>query len=502
VTVEERPEGDSERAQFDGTLRRRIVRSSAWVGLGFGGGQVLTLAATLVLVRLLDPKAFGIVAAGMVLLTVVTQIQESGLGAALVHGRDRDPAVAAGTVLVYASLSSLVLFAAVFLLAPIYARIVDLPDATSIVRGLAVILVIRGLAVAPGAILERTLDYRSRTVAELSGFFVQASVAIGCALGGLGAWSLVAGQIAGSATQATLYWARVPWRPSPRRASIPMLREMLGYGRFVTGANLLNIVNSTIDNVFVGRYLGAAALGFYSIAWRLAGLPTTVIGIVVGRVMFSVYSSLQHDLAAVRSAYLENMQRTLLLALPATALLGIAAEPLVLGLLGEDWLEVVDPLRLLSIFGLQRLVAGPSGELFKGIGRPGLAMMAGLLYLGLLVPSLVVLTPRLELDGAALAVVFAGLATGTVVMLLTFRAITLRPMAFARAIVRPTLPGAAVAASLLVATPVASSLGPFAGLVLVVGVAAVAFLASAALVARPVVDPIWAALRGKAAAGL
>lgn len=76
---------------LDGELNRRIIRGSAWVGIGYGGGQALSFASTLVLVRLLDPHAFGTVAVGMTLLAVISQIQESGLGAAFVHGRQHDP---------------------------------------------------------------------------------------------------------------------------------------------------------------------------------------------------------------------------------------------------------------------------------------------------------------------------------------------------------------------------------------------------------------------------
>jgi O-antigen/teichoic acid export membrane protein len=480
---------------LDDALNRRIVRSSAWVGVGFGGARLLSFASTLVLVRLLAPEAFGIVAVGMTLLAVVTQIQESGLGAALVHSRRYDPRTAASSVLAFAALAGLALTALTVLLAPLYTRLLHVPEATEEVRVLALLLAVRGLAVVPGALLERELDFRSRTVGELSGAVVQAAVAIASAAGGLGAWSLVAGQLSGTSTLTAVLWLRAPWRPSPLRASRRVLVDLLRYGRFVSGTNVMVIVNTNLDNVAVARFLGAGPLGVYNVAWRLAELPNTVIALVVGRVMFSVYSRLQHDLAAVRAAYVQNLQRTMLLALPVTVTLGLGAEPIVLGLLGDAWEGAVGPLRLLAVFGFVRLLAGPSGELFKGIGRPHLTLVSASVFFAAALPGLLVLVPRLETTGAALAMVLAISCSGSVALGLTFSRLSLRPVELLAALARPIACASLVAAGVLAVLPATERVGSLAGLGLVAAASGASFAASLALLARPLLAPIWAALR-------
>ncbi|MEX2556599.1 MAG: lipopolysaccharide biosynthesis protein [Actinomycetota bacterium] len=477
-------------------MNRRIVRGSAWIGLGMGVGQLVALGSMLVLVRLLDPASFGIVAVGVALLAVVAQVQESGLGAAVVQGRHRDPRTAAASAFVFATVAGFAFAGLVVALAPIYTTLIRLPEATPYVQALAAVVAIRGLAVVPGALLERELDFRSRTKAELSGFVVQALVAVSCAAAGLGAWSLVGGQIAGTAAQGALMWAFAPYWPAPREASIPVLREMLRYGRHVSGANVLVIVNNSMDNVVVGRFLGAAPLGAYSVALRLASLPNVVIGSIVGRIMFSVYARVQHDVAAVRAGYVQNLQRTVLLALPVTVALGIGAEPIVLGLLGARWEEVIGPLRILALFGLIRLVVGPSGELFKGIGRPHLALLSAVLHFCVVLPALLVLVPRFGTSGAAFALVLAVATVAAVMMPLTLRAIELRPVELVRALARPAACGAIVAVALAVVVPLTNGLPPVVSMLVVVLVGGGAFLVAAAALARAVLRPIVAGLRG------
>jgi O-antigen/teichoic acid export membrane protein len=486
---------DTDASGLDSDLSRRIVRGSAWVGLGYGLGQAVLFASMLVLVRLLDPKAFGIVAAGIVLLAVLTQIQESGVGAAVVQGRHRDPQTAAASAFVFATTAGLALTGVVILVAPLYTHLIRLPEATPYIQVLAAVLAFRGLAVVPGALLERELDFRSRTKAELCAFVTQAGVAVGCAVGGLGAWSLVAGQLAGSATQTGMLWIQTPFWPAPGMASRAMLRDMLRYGRFVSGANVLIFVNEGMDKVIVGRFLGAASLGSYSLAWRLAGLSTTFVGVIVGRVMFSVYARVQHDVAAVRVAYVQNLQRTLLLALPVAVALAVAAEPIVLGLLGPKWTGVIDPLRLLAVLAVTRLIVAPSGELFKGIGRPHLSFLGAALYFTVALPALLLLVPPYETSGAAFALVLAEAVVATVMLSLTFNAIALRPVELARASSRPVACAAVVALVLGMVVPLTSDMRPLASLALVAAAGAGAYLVSVAVFARSVLSPIAAGLR-------
>jgi O-antigen/teichoic acid export membrane protein len=493
---EEEREHTPERHAFDSTLKRRIVRSSAWVGVGFGGSQAISFISTLTLARLLDPHAFGTVAVGMTLLAIISQVQESGLGAALIHGRKHDPEVAASTVLVFAALAGFALTAITIGLAPLYTHLLHVPQSTAFVQVLALSLAIRGLTVAPSAILEREIDFRSRTRADLSGATLQLVLSIACAVVGLGAWSLVAGYLAGNALTGSMLWLRAPWRPSPFRASRSTLREMLRYGRFVSVANVLVIVNTNVDNATVARFLGASSLGVYNVAWRLAALPNTFIGLIIGRVMFSIYSRLQHDLAAVRAAYLENLQRTMLLALPVTVTFGLGAKPIVLGLLGAKWGGAVDPLRVLAVYSFVRLVSAPSGELFKGIGRPHLPLFSAFTFLATGVPSLLVLVPRHGPTGAAVAMLIGTSFASSVSLALTFSAISLHPLELARSLARPVGCAVLVGAAVLATLPVTHAMGGLVSFAVVGAAATVSFAAALALVGRPLVVPIWAALRG------
>jgi O-antigen/teichoic acid export membrane protein len=478
----------------DPELDGRILRSSGWVAVSLGGRQLASVLSLVVLARLLEPRAFGLVALAWTVLAFAEQIQESGVGSALVYRR-HEIERAAASALIWGPLASLILYAATFLLAPLLADLLHTPGLVSVLRALGLVLFCRGLIVVPRAILARKLDFRARAKADVVAAVVQAAVAVALAFAGFGVWSLVLGALAAEAAQVAILWAVVPWRPSPGAASWRILVEMMRYGRFVSVGSILNVIGTTIDNITVARLLGTAPLGYYAVAFRVATFPTSVIGPIVGRVMFPVYSMLQGDLQAVRRAYLQNLQRVAIVALPVSVGTAIAAEPIVLALLGETWLPTVAPLRILAVYSLLRSFVAPAGELFKGIGRPHFGPLFSLPHLALTVPVLYLLTSSFGLEGAALGMLVMIAAAGLPAMFLAMRLVRASIRDTASALARPILCSALLAVALTVLLGPTESLSPMIALLILVVAGLAVFSGAALIFARPVLMPMWVSIR-------
>jgi len=175
---------------------RKLVRGSAWLALSYGGSQIVSLVIAAIIAHFVTPSAFGLVALASVAIVALTTLQESGLGLAVIQRRT-DVERAAGTAFVYTGTAGVVLYGAAFGLAPLLAHVFSQPRLTDVLRVLALVLVIRGLGLVPGALIERDLVFARRARGELGGAAAQALVAVPLAFSGFGVWSLVAGQLAG-----------------------------------------------------------------------------------------------------------------------------------------------------------------------------------------------------------------------------------------------------------------------------------------------------------------
>ena len=233
------------------------MRGSAWVAVSYGGRQVVSFLSMLVLVRFVDPKEFGLVALSYTVLYILSTLQDSGLGAALVHRRG-DVTDAAATVFVFSMSTGLALYAIAFFAAPFIAEIFKTPGLTTVLRVLSLLLPLHSLSTVPAALLERAVHYRPRTVSDLLAAVAQAVVSISLAVLGGGVWALVVGQLVASVVSTAVLWVMCPTRPDPRRASIATARSLIKYGRFITAGNLLTIAGGSIDNITVARLMSTA----------------------------------------------------------------------------------------------------------------------------------------------------------------------------------------------------------------------------------------------------
>lgn len=486
----ELPEQGTPADDLDG----RIVRGSGWVAVSYGVRAVLSMLSMLALVRLLTPTAFGLVALAMIFVSVVDHVQGAGVGAALIYRRtDIERAAASG--LACTCVTGLVCYGALAAAAPAASWAFHAPALTNVLRVMGLLLLFRSLAVVPGALLERELDFRSLAKGELAAGVTQIGLSIGLAAAGAGVWSLVIGQVGAAAVQAGVLWLLVPWLPKPWHASRSMIRELVSYGRFVSIGNIVGLVNETVDNVVVGRLLGTRPLGYYAVTFRLADFPTSVIGYVVGRVMLPAYASIQDDAERFRGAFVQNLQRVALLALPVGVVLVVGAEPLVRALLGSEWLPVIGPLRILAGYSIVRSFASCAGPPFQALGKPHLVPLFALPQTILTIPALLLLTPRYGVTGAATAMLVGFASSGVPALICASRLLGLSAAHAVRAL------GPAVVCSGLLAGTLASllwagdRLGPLPALALLLAAGVLVYTAAAALLARSTVQPLWTSLR-------
>jgi O-antigen/teichoic acid export membrane protein len=475
-------------------LDRKIVRGSAWLALSFGGSQVVSLVTTAVLAHFLTPSAFGLVALAAVAIAVVTTVQESGLGLAIIHKRD-DVERAAGTVLVFSVLMGFVLYGVAFAVAPLLARVFHSPGLTDVVRVLTLLLIPRGFSMVPGVLIERELRFGARAAGELGGAGAQAALAIPLAVAGAGVWSLVAGQLLASVVTAVAFWWLAPFRPRARAFSWPLLRELGRYGRHVTAANVLALIDQNVDTATVGRLLGTVDVGFYNLAWRLSNLPATGIGYVVGRVMFPAYATLQTDKNAFRSVFVTNVRRIALVALPVGIGVILAAEPIIVGIFGAKWKPAVVPLEILGAFGIIRAFSGTTGAVFQAAGRPQLVTWLNVWHLLLLCATLFTLTPAFGLKGTATGVTVTAGLTLVPAYRFALRILELRLRDLVLALEWPLLVSVPLTAVLALARETTGGVSPVLRLVMLAVAGFAAYAASVAVFARGEVKEIAAAFR-------
>lgn len=458
------------------TLRNEVLHSVKWLAGARFAGQLVAWAITIVVIRILKPSDYGLMAIAEVLIGFAALFQELGLYSAMVQKRDltqRQIEQAFGFLII----TNLGIYLLIFAIAPFLADFFGDARLTNIVRVLGLQFPLASVGVVQDAMLSRTMRFKRKSIATVIIVLGNGFTTLGFALAGAGVWALVAGSLAGSVIRpVALSLAARHWcRP---RFSREGMADMLHYGGFITASGLLWYVYSRSDVFIIGKILGKEVLGFYSIALQLASLPIQKVGEILNQVGLAAYSSIQHDMDAIRSHYLKVIRVLSFVAFPIFWGMSSVSPELVNVVLGAKWQPAIIPLQLLSLIMPLRMVSH-SGSPLSAIGKPHIGTLVHLTALVIMPPAFLIGAYFGGLTGVSLAWVIAYPLLVLLRLGISMHPIGLRRRDYFIALSGPAMGGAFMylIVMLLRTTVVRPWLGQRLGLVLLVGVGALAYVA-------------------------
>jgi O-antigen/teichoic acid export membrane protein len=349
-------------------LTHRAMKGMFWVAWGSGATALLKLAVLVILTRLLSPADFGVVSAALIVIILSLNFSQLGLGPALVQRPELEPRHVS-TALVASTVLGLIVAGLIWLLAPLLALFFHMDHLTPVVRALALIFPIKGASTVAENLLQRELRFRLLSNVDVLSYTLgYGGVGVTLALLGWGPWALVGAQMAQTVLRAAIVLREIPpvLRPGPNWQSF---RELLGYGAGYSAATIGVILANQADNIVVGRWLGAVALGLYSRAYQLMSVPTALLGDVLDKVLFPTMARVQGDPQRLASAYLQGTALLALVTLPAGVVVAVLAPELVAVAFGSRWTGLVPPFQVLALGMMFRTSYRMSDSVSKATGR-------------------------------------------------------------------------------------------------------------------------------------
>lgn len=358
------------------SILMRFTKGVTWTAVGLYTVQVTQIVTTAILSRVLSASDFGLVAMVTVVTSYVNLFVEAGVGSAVVQQRDLT-STGLSSLFWLTTGSGAALGAGVALAAPLIAHLYSLSDLAPIARAIALNLVLAGLTIVPASVLRRELRFRRLALIDITSSVAAAGLAILLALQGVGYWALVVQLIAVAGLRGVLVLALSRWRPL-LKFDAEQVRRVMGYSLYVMGFNSVNYWARNADNLLVGRFLGATALGYYSHAYRLMMVPLHVLTGVINPVLHPVLATIQSDRGKQAEVYLRVVRAIALISVPLAAGMWAAAEPLVLAIWGKGWEPVVPVFRVLGLLAALQPVVATTGSLFMARDRTNWFFWLGL----------------------------------------------------------------------------------------------------------------------------
>ena len=223
---------------------------------------------------------------------------------------------------------------------------------------------------------------------------------------------------------------------------------MFRFGGHLSGFNAMNYIVRNLDNVLIGKFVGAAALGIYSRAYQLLLLPLSQINGPISNVAVPALSRLQNDPQRYRAYHRKMVMLVCALSMPVVAFLFVSADHAVRLMLGPKWMEAVSIFRLLGPAAFIGTFNVASGWVFVSLGQTDRQFKMGIVVAALTVAAFFAGIPW-GARGVAAAFSISVCVLRWPTLVYCFKATPLRMGDLGRAIWLPTLTSIGAGAALL-----------------------------------------------------
>lgn len=349
-------------------LLSKTLKGFIWMFSSKGMQAFFQMVVLIALARLLDPTTFGIVSAALVVITFTGILSTLGIGPSIIQRKDLTKEhIQTGytTTLILNGLLATV----VFMSSSIFAAFFRMEELEIVLQVLSLLFIIKSFGIVAEHLIQKKLKFKLYSIINATSYIVYGGVGVTLAFNDLGVWALVIARISQELFKTMLFIVKMP-HSKKLKIGYKEFKELYYYGSGVSTATIFNQIATEGDNIIVGRFLGAEALGLYSRAYQLMVMPAILFGQVMDKVLFPALSKIQNERERIIKWYTIAISIIAILILPISMLFVLLAEEIVLLLFGSQWLGVILPLQILSIGLLFRTSSKISDSLIRAMGAP------------------------------------------------------------------------------------------------------------------------------------
>lgn len=322
-----------------------MFKGSIW-SLGISWfNRSIGLISTIILLRVLQPADFGIVALATMVMLLFMSLCELGIRQYIIKTPDisHDMVNSAWTLQI---VINIVITIAIFVSAPAMAAMLGNEQLTDILRVVAFIPSIAALNNIGGTLLIKKLDYSKVTKIAIGAKVISTPITISIAIVYESYWALILGNLASIILVASFSYIFISYRPKFRFSNF---REILSETKWLLVGTFTGFIRSKIESFIVNSKFGAEGLGFYDVSKEFAHLPLNDIIAPASAPLLAGVSSIRTGLGDEYKAVIKYLYIAMFFIIPSIVGIFIVGDLFVVLVMGEQWIEAIPIFKTVSI---------------------------------------------------------------------------------------------------------------------------------------------------------
>lgn len=349
------------------SLKKQTIKGVAWSTIQRFSTLCISFVSNLVLARLLSPDDFGCIGILVVFISISQTFIDSGFGSALIQ--KKTPTQDDYSTIFFWNIGvSVLIYIVLYCLAPIIARFYNINIITDILRVQGLIIIINSFRIVQYNKLRKSLKFKKISIITILADIIAVITAIILAYQGYGVWCLVTQQLLLSTLTTLLFWLSSDWKPS-LVFSKDSFKELFSFGGYILLSNIFVTLFNDIQSLIIGKLYSVRNVGLYTQSRRLESIPAGTISAVVSQVVFPLFSKYQNDTYTLKEI-LKKITRTLaFVVFPLMVIAIIIAEPLIIILFSDKWIDCVPFFRILCIGGIAESLCDINYNMVAALGK-------------------------------------------------------------------------------------------------------------------------------------
>jgi len=354
--------------------------------------QLVNTVGAIILARLLSPQDFGLVAMVMTFVLLAMNFGENGFPEYVIQKENLTDKELSTIFWTHITIST-ILMVGFIAASPFVAKFYDEPVLENVTFVLSLGIVIQTLSTHHVSLLKRNMQFEKVAFARIIATLTSVLLSLALALTGFGFWAIVARQLSIPFVIAIVVWILCPWRPGFPDRLHPIAGISLNYALRVYGNFALNYYSRNVQKILIGRFHGSQSLGFYDRAYSLSSMPAGQLVWPLHSVALSALSKLRGDPLRFRKSYLKSLRYLAFPGVLTGLLLSVMGRDIILVLLGSEWEESGNLVRIFGVGISAMLLYQTHGWLHLSLGKPERWLKWSLISSGLTSILLIIAVP-------------------------------------------------------------------------------------------------------------
>lgn len=334
--------------------------------------QGVSTVVSVVLARILMPEEYGVVTMVLVFINIANVFVTSGFGQSLIQ--DREASDLEFSTMTFVSVSvSLVLYALLFLTAPIISNFYNEPLLTPVLRVLSLKIPLAGYNSIQQAYVQKHMMFKKFFFSTLWGTVVSGVAGVLMAYVGFGVWALVAQYLINSTIDTLVLCFTITWKPK-KMFSMDAAKRLFSFSWKLTVGDLVGTIYNELRSLVIGRVYTTTDLAYFNKGEQFPKLVINNINTSIISVLYPAMAMVNDTVDELKEVTRKSIRASSFFLFPALVGLCAVAETFVSLILTDKWLPCVPFLQLACFSYITVPLSSANLQALKALGRSDLVM--------------------------------------------------------------------------------------------------------------------------------